>query len=629
MRYYALLIVAFALPLTACGEKKPGVLQPPKTNNDSGCRASDCTGGTRCDDETGECVPRATNNTVTNNGTTPNNTTTATNNTIGPTNNGTNNTVGPVPCEDLGDPARFVDWPGNGIDVAISRYQDEPASYIVTSGVAMVDFDGDGDLDVMITNNGGALAYFTNDGAGAFTDATTAAGVAGLTQTSSLSAADFDGDGDTDVVVGRLSGAYVLENQGDGTFVNASAVWGIGQATDVVSGGAFGDFDGDGDLDFYLASYTMEAGNYPTTLPNRLYRNDGTTFRELTTSPGGPGSEGGTLGIAWWDFDGDGRQDLWVANDFGMTARPNQLWRNMGRDPLDADNWLFEEVASAANLDIAVFSMSATLGDFDNDGDRDAYVANAANNVLHVVNGTTTTNEAVARGVASGTILDPMPRPVIPPIYMALIPEMQAFIDDYTDPNSGLYTLSSWSSMFFDADQDGWQDLWVSNGQIPSFLTPEASFQPNFLFVNNAGTFRQSECWETPSIRASTRGAAVGDLDGDGDVDVIWVDNGINGAPVAHVARNEMASGNWLTVQLRGASPNTDAIGAKVTLVAGGITQTRWIDGGQSFMSVSERVAHFGLGAATSVDSLVVTWPDGSVESRIVDAINQRLLVEN
>jgi hypothetical protein len=633
MNGFPRMAIISAILAIGCGKKSPTLTETPEhngtANNDSTMNAcvldSDCVRG-ECRD--GQChqvtATNGPNGRVNNESTGP---TTNNGTNGGPLNNGT---IAPqMPCEDTGGAERFALAEDTGIDLEVVPSGTlEGAGGILTSGVAIADLDHDGDADVIVTNEGGAPGYFANEGDGSFVDVTTERGLGGLTATTSLTVGDIDGDADSDLVIGRIGGLYVMTNDGDGQFSDATEQWGVADSMDVVSAGVLADFDGDLDLDLYVANYSGDPSVVPEVLPNRLYRNDGQTFTELTTSPGGEGAEGSTLAAAWWDFDEDGRPDVWVANDFGMTATPNQLWRNVGPDPSDPDNWLFENIASDANVDVPIFSMSVALADFDNDGDRDGYVANMAQNVLHVVDGLTTTDESVARGVASSVLPDPRPRPVDPPWYVPFLPEMEPFLAEYTDPDSGMYTLTSWSSVFFDANQDGWQDLFVSNGAVLTPLTPEATNQPNYLFVNQRdGTFAREPCYAIPDVRGSTRGAAVGDLDGDGDQDVVWSDNGINGEGTPVVAFNEMATGNWLTIELEGASPNTDAIGARVTLSVDGVRQTRWIDGGQSYLSVSERVAHFGLGTADSVDSVVVTWPDGEEQSVDVPDVNRRVSV--
>lgn len=661
MNWYLRAALVSLIVITACEEDRPPI-QTPNENNDGECRvdrdcddffvcndddeceAGPCLDGVQGDGETGvdcggltcgkcpdgeaclsgldcasgTCSDRVCRTAGSNNDNNENN----------------ENNVNPT-CEDPGDTARFALWE-NGISKEISYIpQTRGADPVVASGQAIFDYDLDGDVDVLVTNQGGTPSLFANDGSGNFTDMTAGSGLENLTETTSVSVADFDGDGDPDVVLGRTNGGvYTLINSGNGSFVDESSLRGLGETDDVVSGGTFADFDGDGDLDFYLGSYlgqfeVMVPVMFPAPKPNRLYRNDGTgAFTEMSYSPGGVGEEGSTLAVAWWDFDADGRPDIWSSNDFGMIQQPSQLWRNGGPDPADPDGWLWEDISASAGVDLAIFGMSASLADFDNDGDQDGYASNMAQNVLHVVDNGTTTNEGVARGVACDVLPDPRPAPVDDPQYVALLPEMQPFLDNYTDADSPYYSLTSWAATFKDFNHDGWLDLHVVNGTTLSDLTPEANFQPNYLFVNQAdGTFEQAPCWTLPDIRGTSRGAAAGDLDGDGDMDIVWSDQGDNGDGAVYVIRNDMSAGNWLIVELEGSAPNTDAIGAKVELQAGGLVQTRWIDGGQSYMSVSERVAHFGLGAAESVDSLAVTWPDGTTQNVSVLVVNERVTV--
>jgi hypothetical protein len=257
------------------------------------------------------------------------------------------------------------------------------------------------------------------------------------------------------------------------------------------------------------------------------------------------------------------------------------------------------------------------------------YLSNFGFNVLYVMDGTTATDEAVQRGVGVGHLADPMPAPANDPVFDSTIGGMPAFIEQYTDPSLNQYVLTSWGSIFFDADHDGWLDLWVANGMVVTEFVPEATSQPNYIFHNlQDGTFERAPCWYRPDIRGSSRGSAVGDLDGDGDLDLLFTDTGLNASdPGMYVLRNDDGDGNWLIVELEGASPNTDAIGATVTVDVGGQQQMRHIDGGQGFVSVSERIAHFGVAEANTIDSIEVTWPDGTTTTRTDVAANQRLAI--
>jgi len=533
-------------------------------------------------------------------------------------------------CPDPGDPARFARW-SNGISASVSHDRSfETAGETISSGIGIFDLDSDGDNDVIVTSQGSTLIYFENDGDGNFTDATSSAGLDGLTLTTSVSGADIDGDGDTDLLIGRTTGAYLLIND-SGSFTDEAMQRGLFDPDDVVSGASFADFDGDGDLDVYITSYHPPLNPMDTTLPtlrNRLLRNDDGSFNEITISPGGEATKGMTLASAWWDWDEDGRPDLWVAEDFGVVHGPNKLFRNLGPDPEDADGWLFEDIAGQTGLDAKVFSMSATLADFDNDGDRDGYVTNMANNVFHVRDGDRVSDEAVTLGVTAGTTDNPEALAMGEPNYASGLEGIDEFFANYADPSSGLHTVTSWNAIFFDADHDGWQDLFVANGPVLTTVMPEARRQPNSFFVGDeGGSFSEAPCWFLPDKMGASRGAAVGDLDGDGDLDLVWSNNGDAGEGGVYAARNDFSDGNWLIVELEGQAPNTDAIGAKITLTAGDLTQTRWIDGGQGFMSVSERVAHFGLADADAIDSLIVEWPNGSTQDVEVDAINQRIVI--
>ncbi len=554
----------------------------------------------------------------------------------GTDNNGANNGGPGFECEDTGGAERFTLW-DSGIDFEPGhRGRQSTTGATTTGGIAAFDYDADGDVDVMVTSEGGTLALFQNDGSGAFSDVTQAANLDGLTYTTGLSVADLDADADLDVWVGRsIEGSFLLLNQGDGTFRESGAQWGLPVEDAGSAGGTFGDFDGDGDLDLYQANYfgpfdPDDPLNPPGPTSNRLLRNDGDRFTLVTeeATPGFGETRGSTLAAAWWDYDQDGDPDLWVGNDFGMRWNPNQLWRNDGPDPNDANGWSFVDVAPDVGLDAKIFSMSTTLADFDNDGDQDGYVSNLARNVLHVWEGSSATEQAVQRGVAVSDFHDPRPAPTEPPMYSSPEQGMDEFFENYSDPNSEHYTLTSFGSFFFDANLDGWQDMFVVNGSVSTTLVPEGTFQPNRVLMSTRdGNFEEAPCWFTPDIRGTSRGAAYADFDRDGDLDVVFADQGDYGEAQVVLLRNELDVGNYIVVELEGLSPNTQAIGAKVTLVTAGGTQTRWIDGGQGYMSVSERVAHFGLGEADAVESLEVSWPDGTSQTVSVDAVNQRIVV--
>jgi hypothetical protein len=518
-----------------------------------------------------------------------------------------------APCEDDGDAARLVLWDDAGIAVSESRTGSD-----YTSGVAVADLDGDDAPDILTTSPIGQPVLLRNDGAGNFDDVTGEAGLDALLPGSTgIAVADVEGDGDTDVFLGRTDGQYLLINDGSGHFSEESAARGLDASGLVVTSAAFADYDGDGDLDLYVGTWADVGGGGLVGQPNQLYRNDDGQF---TLVPDGPASDGApTHAVAWLDYDGDDDPDLVVGNDFGPQTIPNQLFRN--------DDGAFVDVAPSVDFDRAVFSMSATVGDVDNDLDLDVYLTNFGFNLLHIADGGSFSEEAVARGAAVGHLPDPMPRPATGPDFSATQPGMEAFIADYTDPRREQYVLTSWAAVFFDANHDGWQDLWVVNGQLPTDLLPEAPNQPNYLLHNQGdGTFAQGPCWYWPDVRGSTRGSAVGDLDRDGDLDIVFAETGIGGGEPGLVAlRNDDGTGNWLIVDLEGAAPNTDAIGATVTIDAGGMRQLRHIDGGQSFLSVSERIAHFGLADTTTIDSVEVRWPDGSTTTRTEVDANQRL----
>jgi hypothetical protein len=532
----------------------------------------------------------------------------------------------PGTCEDTGEPRRFVRWKESGLDLAAAG--DTGTDF--TAGIGIADFDGDGNVDVVTTSPVGNPKLLLNQGDGTFADATAQSGLGDLNNATAIAIADFDGDSDSDLFLGRSEGQYLLENDGAATFTDVTDAWGLGGWDSIVSAASFVDFDGDGDLDLYVSGWSMREGVATfVSVPNVLYRNDGDGFTALSSSPGGEATMGKTNAATWWDYDEDGDPDLLVGNDFGPVDVGDQLWRNVGPDSDDPDGWLFTDVSAQANFDTKLFTMSTTVADFDNDLDLDVYLANFGFNVLHVVEDGVATDEAVDRGVGVGHLADPIPMPTEDPSFGVPIDGMEEFVEDYTDPSLDQYVLTSWASIFFDANHDGWQDLWVVNGMVVSEYVPEATNQPNYLLHSlQDGTFERAPCWYRPDIRGSSRGSAVGDLDGDGDLDILFTDTGLNTSdPGLYALRNDDGDGNWLIVELQGTAPNTDAIGARVVIDVGGARQMRHIDGGQGFVSVSERIAHFGVADADTIDSIEVTWPDGTTTTQTDVDANRRLVI--
>ena len=470
--------------------------------------------------------------------------------------------------------------------------------YIVEAkggGAALLDADGDGDLDIYWVNGeGGDNALYRNDRGRGFVDRAAAAGATGRGWGMGALSADYDSDGDADLYITCLQENILYRNDGLEQFADATARAGL--ALPVWStGAAMGDADLDGDLDLYVANYadfdssavrplgTQWKGRDVfigplglPALPDALYRNDGAgIFAEVTAASGlGQHDPGYGFAVLFIDSDDDGDLDLYVAND----STPNFFYRNDGAGT-------FAEVGLQANAalgetGLAQAGMGAAWGDYDNDGDGDLLVTNFEDDY-----------NTLYRNTGNGTFADVSFAAGLGRISLPLV---------------------GFGAVFLDFDNDADQDLFVANGHVyPQIERPGSGAtyaQANHLFANDAGHFSLVELGED---RAVSRGAVAGDFDDDGRVD-LFVTN-LNGRP-SLLHNQTTADHHWLGLRLVGAGKNREAVGARVVLWSGGQRQRRDVLCGESFLGSGDRRVHFGLGAAGRVDSLHIYWPSGVLQ---------------
>lgn len=532
--------------------------------------------------------------------------------------------VEPVPSADN---PMFTDVTGeSGITFRHSTGDTRRLLYpeIMGSGVALLDYDGDGDLDIYFLNGNylrGKSAnpkltnvLYRNEGDWRFTDVTYEAGVADASYSQGAEAADFDNDGDVDLYVTNVGPNVYFRNEGNGTFTRTSLLadprW--GQCCSAL------DYDCDGDLDLYLVNYLdydaetallgtiMVAGklihdyqgpqNYEGS-PDSLFRNNGDgTFTDVTREAGlyQPGGKG--MGLACADFDNDGRPDVFVSNDFMI----NYLFLNEGK--MFRETGLLWGVALDGNGQTESF-MGVDVADVDDDGRLDILIpclGRESFNLFH--------NE--------GSVFSDISH------------------------SSGLYDAThghtGFSPSFLDFDNDGDKDVFVTCGRVLSSEEPviagktgfaERYAQTDLLLENDGrGGFRRVADRAGPHFKKVyvARGSAVGDLDNDGDVDVVI--NNSAAPPV--LLRNDTKGGHWLTVRLIGTESNRDAIGARVVARVGDRVQHYYVRGGGSYLSVSDRRVHIGLGEPTVADSIEIVWPSGAKQVLEKVAANQFLSME-
>jgi tetratricopeptide (TPR) repeat protein len=476
----------------------------------------------------------------------------------------------------------------------------------MSGGVGLIDFDGDGWLDVYAVQGGpfpprpGRPPFgdrlFRNRGDGRFEDATVSSGLSEFPGGYGYGVAvgDYDNDGRPDLFVTRWRSYALYRNRGGGRFEDVTERAGLGGDRGWPTSSALADLDGDGDLDLYVCHYvtwdenkpvlcgkvgqpeTVHSYCDPRNLPSQqdhVFRNDGGRFVDVTAEAGIVDRDGRGLGVVAADLDEDGRIDLFVAND--TTA--NFFFHNKG-------GFTFEERGEESGLSAGssggyLAGMGVACGDLDGDGRIDLAVTNffgESTTLYHNHGGGLFSDRGAATGLAAATRV------------------MLGF---------GLAAL--------DANNDGVLDLAQANGHIDDYR-PTLPFQMNAQLIlgDGVGGFVDVSAGAGPpwQVLRVARGLAVGDIDNDGRVDVLLV---AQQAPLSLLRNEPGAGGHSLTLALEGVASNRDAVGATVKVTAGGRNQVATRFGGGSYISASDPRLHFGLGGALKADRVEVTWPSG------------------
>ena len=426
---------------------------------------------------------------------------------------------------------------------AIGIHHAATSPFEMGGGVAVFDYDGDGDEDLYFTGGDDPDQLYANDGTGNFTDVSLSAGfrtTTDATQSMSVMTADLDNDGFRDLFIGTLfrQPNYLFKNNGNGTFTDITVSSGFIDST-WSHGVAFGDYDLDGYLDMYFTSYVYQGGitydsagvvnGYDhTCYTNRLYHNNGNfTFTEVTNAYQVQDT-GCALAVVFTDFDGDRDVDLYLANDFGEFVVPNKFWRN---DYPAGPPW--PEISTAIGADQEMYSMGIAVGDYDHDLDLDYYVTNIGRNLLLQNDGTGNFTDQTTQAGVENTFVRP-----------------------------GEF-VTSWATEFMDYDNDTWDDLFVANGRIITFpFNQTGDYDPDKLYRNNGdGTFSDVGLSLGFADTNRTRGAGVLDMDGDGDLDIVLgiIQRFVSFEDSAKVFRNDASGTNhWLRVQVQGTVNNRD-----------------------------------------------------------------------
>ena len=537
---------------------------------------------------------------------------------LGSDGGGTGHAASPGPTGEAGAPVEFTD---DAEAVGLRFVFDSGRSPLrqlpetLSGGVGLIDYDGDGWLDVYLVQGGpfppdpvhpgtGDRLY-RNGGDGTFRDVTGPSGIGGMARGygHGVAVGDYDDDGRPDLLVTRWRSYSLYRNRGDGTFEDATAGAGLDGDRDYPTSAAFADLDGDGDVDLYVCHYLVwdaenpklcafepPPGSPPGTapvyrycmprdypaLPDHLFRNDRGRFVDVSQEAGIVDRDGRGLGVVAADLDDDGKVDLFVAND--TTA--NYYFRNLG-------GMRFEEVGLASGVACSASGayqagMGAAVGDLDGDGRPDLAVTNFY--------GESTT---YFRNLGQGMFAD------------------QTREVGLAGPSR---FLLGFGIAFLDANSDGRLDLMTANGHVIADDPGYPYAMPAQLLVGGTGG-RLTEVADVAvaplRVARVSRGLAVGDLDNDGRVDALLLSQN---SPLAYF-HNRTRGGHTLTLRLEGTTSHRDAVGARVAVTVGGRRQTAQRVGGGSYLSADDPRLSFGLGAHDRVDAVEVRWPSGSTDT--------------
>lgn len=425
-------------------------------------------------------------------------------------------------------------------------------------GISLYDFNNDGLDDISLSSQKDDSLFFYKNLGGAF-QRVRFPGVENARETKQILWVDYDNDDDNDLLVcSYLGGNILYNNNGNDEFEDVTAASGLPTDLMPTMGATWGDYDNDGDLDLYLCNYQYWYGGWS----NYLYQNQGDgTFLNTTLIAGVADSSGYSFCASFIDYDRDGYQDIYVANDYDSG---NKLFHNEG-------NGIFSDKSLESGAGIAIDAMSVTIGDYNNDRWPDIYVTNLPDgNVLLVNNG-------------NGTFSKPD-----------------------SAAGAGFYE-NSWGANFYDFDNDMYEDLYVS-GMLPF----EGSKSAQMYHNNSSGEFVN---WANIGFKGDTAWSfanAVGDFNNNGAGDIVVL-NAFSDSTMLWKNTNT-TDNHWTKIDLIGSVSNKNGIGAIIEVYAGGIAQSRYKQCGEAYLCQNSIWKHFGLGGNETVDSVIIYWPSGIVD---------------
>lgn len=479
-------------------------------------------------------------------------------------------------------------------------------------GICVFDYNKDGFEDLYITSGMNDDVLYRNNGDGTFSNVYEGSGLEDTRAfvTQGVAGADVNRDGWTDLFITTITVKdtthkipramnLLFLNNGDNTFRNVTEEFGLDELITFSTAPNFGDFNADGYPDLFVGNYfhEYEGGldhisdativNAHKTAKGHLLLNKGGKSFENVYEDYGLNHKGFGFGGVFTDFDNDGDQDLFVNHDFGYKRTPDLLLENL------YPKKEFRDVADEYNMDLKINSMGTAIADINEDGILDYYISNIKFNwfMLSQGEGKPYRNKLKERGMK--------------------------------------YFAISWGSNFADFDQDGDMDLYVSNGDLNPYCTPMG----NFYFVNEGGQFTEDGLAKGVKDYGIGRGSVIFDMENDGDMDILVVNQqAVSHYPIpttTRLYRNDSTKGNWMKVALEGVEAESDGLGSRLELHLNGKKMLREIDGGgSSHMSQNSRIAHFGLGDAEQIDSIVVRWTGGNVQVVKPVAVNQLIRVK-